>query len=76
VWLDKSGFKPFKREWTCKNGHLLDRDVNAANNILQEGLKIYGQELSITKVESKSDFAGKAHSMKPEAHPIAAGLAG
>ncbi|MGH2622667.1 MAG: zinc ribbon domain-containing protein, partial [Sphingobacterium sp.] len=28
------------REWTCQNGHLLDRDVNAAKNILKEGLKI------------------------------------
>jgi len=28
------------REWTCKNGHVLDRDLNAAKNILNEGLKI------------------------------------
>ena len=28
------------REWNCQNGHLLDRDVNAAKNILKEGLKI------------------------------------
>ena len=28
------------REWTCKNGHVLDRDHNAAKNILREGLKI------------------------------------
>ena len=64
------------REWTCKNGHVLDRDLNAAKNILKEGLKIYGQELSITKVERKSDFGNKAHSMKPEAHPIAFGVGG
>jgi putative transposase len=28
------------REWICKNGHVLDRDLNAARNILKEGLKI------------------------------------
>mgnify|MGYP001047536596 CR=1 FL=1 len=46
------------REWTCKNGHHLDRDENAAKNILNEGLKIYRQGLSITKVEDKSDYLG------------------
>ena len=64
------------REWTCKNGHVLDRDLNASKNILKEGLKIYGQELSITKVESKSDFGNKAHSVKPEAHPIGYAVGG
>ena len=33
------------REWTCKNGHHLDRDENAARNILNEGLKIIGTGL-------------------------------
>lgn len=28
------------REWTCKNGQVLDPDLNAARNILKEGLKI------------------------------------
>lgn len=28
------------REWTCKNGHVLDRDLNASQNILREGLNI------------------------------------
>lgn len=37
-------------------------------NILKEGLKIYGKELAITKVERKSDFGNKAYSMKPETH--------
>ncbi len=40
---------------------------NASRNILKEGLKIFGQGLSNTKVERKSDFGDKAHSMKPEA---------
>ena len=64
------------REWTCKNGHKLDRDLNASQNILKEGLKIYGEELAITKVERKSDVSNNAHSMKPEAHPIASGVGG
>lgn len=46
------------REWTCKNGHKLDRDLNASQNILKEGLKIIGQGLSKTKVEDKSDYLG------------------
>jgi len=56
------------REWTCGNGHVLDRDLNASANILSEGLKIYGQGLPITKVEEKSDFGNEAHPMKPEIH--------
>lgn len=68
-WVNKN-LNLSVRKWTCENGHVLDRDINAAKNILREGLKIYGQELSITKVESKSDFGNKAHSKKPEANPI------
>src|SRR5690606_7977384 len=46
------------RAWTCGNGHHLDRDVNAAKNILTEGLKRYRQGLSITKVEDDSVYYG------------------
>ncbi len=28
------------RGWICQNGHHLDRDENAAKNILKEGVKI------------------------------------
>ncbi|EKF54771.1 transposase, IS605 OrfB family protein [Galbibacter marinus] len=39
------------RQWTCKNGHVLDRDHNARINILNEGLKIHRLGRSFTKVE-------------------------
>lgn len=42
------------RQWTCKNGHVLDRDHNASINILNEGLKIHRLGRSITKVESSN----------------------
>lgn len=64
------------REWTCNNGHRLDRDLNASINILKEGLKIYGEELAITKVEEKSDFGNKAHPTKPEVHHIGSAMCG
>lgn len=57
------------RKWTCPICHTeLDRDENAAQNILREGLKIYGQGLSITKVEKPNKSSLEKHvSVKPEA---------
>lgn len=57
------------RSWTCKNGHHLDRDLNTAKNILNEGLKIIssgtgdytGRDLAKPSFE-------KHRSMKPEIH--------
>jgi len=70
-WMNQE-LKLSDREWTCEScGVVHDRDVNASKNILKEGLKIYGKGLAITKVESKSDFGDKAHSMKPETQQIA-----
>ena len=66
-WINVN-LKLSEREWICKCGEKHDRDLNASINILKEGLKIYGKELAITKVESKSDFENKARSMKPETH--------
>ena len=66
-WINQE-LKLSDRKWTCKCGETHDRDINASKNILKEGLKIYGKGLTITKVERKSDFSNKAHSMKPETH--------
>jgi len=66
-WINQE-LKLSDRKWTCKCGETHDRDINASKNILKEGLKIFGQGLSNTKVERKSDFSNKAHSMKPETH--------
>ena len=65
------------REWTCKNGHILDRDLNAAKNILKEGLKIISSGTgdytggAINKTSEK-----KRKAMKPEAHPISSAVGG
>lgn len=66
-WINQE-LKLSDRKWTCKCGEIHDRDINASKNILKEGLKIYGEGLAITKVESKSDFNNEAHSMKSETH--------
>jgi putative transposase len=56
--------------------YIYNHFLNASQNILKEGLKIYGEELAITKVEEKSDIVSNAHPVKPEAHPIASGVGG
>ena len=66
------------REWTCKNGHVLDRDLNAAKNILKEGLKILNSARTVenTGGDSNKTSVKKHKSVKPEAHPIAFGVGG
>ena len=64
------------REWTCKNGHVLDRDLNAAKNILKEGLKIIsGGTLENTDGDGVRS-SNTQLSEKSEAQPIAFGVGG
>ena len=57
-WINQD-LKLSDREWACTScGVVHDRDANASRNILKEGLKIFGQGLSSTKAEDKSDYLG------------------
>jgi putative transposase len=58
-----------ERTWTCPNGHILNRDVNASKNILEEGLRIMGAELSHYTDGALNKTSEKKHkAMKSEAH--------
>lgn len=63
------------RIWTCGNGHQLERDVNAAVNILREGKRI----ISAGTVENTGGEKVRPRlrsgriSVKPEAHQSLAG---
>lgn len=65
-WINQN-LKLSDREWTCKNGHKLQRDWNASINILKEGLK----NISAGTVDYKGGEEIRstllAHSVKPEA---------
>src|SRR5690606_15154780 len=54
-WI-KQDLKLSDREWTCENGHHLDRDLNTAKNILNVGLKLYRQGLPITRRQDESVY--------------------
>lgn len=57
------------REWICHNGHRLDRDLNAAQNILKEGLNILSSGTGdYTDGDSNKTLVTKHKSVKSEAH--------
>jgi len=65
------------REWTCKNGHVLDRDLNASKNILKEGLKIISSGTGDYTGGAINKTSAKKHkAVKPEAHPISFAVGG
>jgi len=58
-----------ERTWICPNGHVLDRDLNASKNILEEGLRIIGAELSDYTDGGSNQTSEKKHKpVKSEAH--------
>ncbi|WP_460765916.1 zinc ribbon domain-containing protein [Niabella terrae] len=58
-----------ERQWTCPNGHILDRDFNASKNILKEGIRIIGAECSdYTGSALNKTSEKKLRVMKSEAH--------
>lgn len=65
-WI-KQDLKLSDRRWTCKNGHYLDRDLNAAKNILSEGLKIISAGTVDNTGEAKIRPEVQAQVLKPEA---------
>jgi putative transposase len=59
---EKENLSLSEREWTCSNGHVLDRDLNAAINILNQGL---------LKLESAADVDNTGG---VEVNPVSTGV--
>ena len=57
-----------ERAWTCVCGHHLDRDENAAKNILMEGLKILSSGTGDYTGGAQIRPDSQAQALNPEAH--------
>lgn len=64
------------REWTCRNGHTLDRDLNAAQNILKEGLNILSSGTGDYTDGDGVRSSNTQLSTKSEAQPISFAVGG
>ncbi len=56
------------REWTCKDGHHLARDLNASINILKEGLKIISSGTGDYTDGNSNKTCVKKYRSVPQAH--------
>lgn len=65
--LDTAFVNPY-RTWTCPDGPILDRDINASINILLEGLRIIGVERSDYTDGGLNKPFEKHRPVKSEAH--------
>ena len=74
-WINQN-LKLSDREWTCKNGHVLDRDLNAAKNILKEGLKIISSGTGDYTDGDGVRSSDTQLSTKSEAQPISFAVGG
>jgi putative transposase len=69
-WINES-LTLSDREWTCVCGKVIDRDLNASQNILQQGLnQKSGLGIKSDSKQKQVEATSIEVSMKPEAHSL------